>query len=156
MGCFGVFWGVLGCGIWGVLGCFECVFWGARRYVGELISDAEADVREDDSYLFDLDNKVLFLGPNPTILGPFRCCGSQPPHSNGALRHFGSQRWYFGVKSGTFWGGLGTFGVCLGTFGVKSVPFWGGLGPFWGQICAILGSNLCHFGADWGHFGSQR
>ena len=28
------------------------------RYVGELISDAEADVREDDSYLFDLDNKV--------------------------------------------------------------------------------------------------
>ncbi|XP_066215875.1 histone-lysine N-methyltransferase EHMT2 isoform X3 [Saccopteryx leptura] len=27
------------------------------RYVGELISDAEADVREDDSYLFDLDNK---------------------------------------------------------------------------------------------------
>lgn len=29
-----------------------------RRYVGELISDAEADVREDDSYLFDLDNKV--------------------------------------------------------------------------------------------------
>lgn len=30
----------------------------AHRYVGELISDAEADVREDDSYLFDLDNKV--------------------------------------------------------------------------------------------------
>lgn len=29
-----------------------------HRYVGELISDAEADVREDDSYLFDLDNKV--------------------------------------------------------------------------------------------------
>ncbi|XP_031413458.1 histone-lysine N-methyltransferase EHMT2-like, partial [Meleagris gallopavo] len=29
----------------------------SRRYVGELISDAEADVREDDSYLFDLDNK---------------------------------------------------------------------------------------------------
>ncbi|MEQ2179714.1 hypothetical protein GOODEAATRI_028003, partial [Goodea atripinnis] len=28
------------------------------EYVGELISDAEADVREDDSYLFDLDNKV--------------------------------------------------------------------------------------------------
>nr|CAB3241457.1 histone-lysine N-methyltransferase EHMT1 [Phallusia mammillata] len=26
-------------------------------YVGELISDAEADVREDDSYLFDLENK---------------------------------------------------------------------------------------------------
>ncbi|KAJ3609352.1 hypothetical protein NHX12_023875 [Muraenolepis orangiensis] len=29
------------------------------EYVGELISDAEADVREDDSYLFDLDNKDL-------------------------------------------------------------------------------------------------
>ena len=28
------------------------------RYVGELISDLEADRREDDSYLFDLDNKV--------------------------------------------------------------------------------------------------
>ncbi|XP_078422690.1 histone-lysine N-methyltransferase EHMT2-like isoform X2 [Cetorhinus maximus] len=27
------------------------------EYVGEIISDAEADVREDDSYLFDLDNK---------------------------------------------------------------------------------------------------
>ncbi|XP_061486855.1 histone-lysine N-methyltransferase EHMT2-like isoform X2 [Rhineura floridana] len=27
------------------------------EYVGELISDAEADVREDDSYLYDLDNK---------------------------------------------------------------------------------------------------
>lgn len=32
-----------------------------RRYVGELISDSEADVREEDSYLFDLDNKVLYL-----------------------------------------------------------------------------------------------
>lgn len=31
----------------------------SRRYVGELISDSEADVREEDSYLFDLDNKVL-------------------------------------------------------------------------------------------------
>lgn len=31
------------------------------RYVGELISDSEADVREEDSYLFDLDNKVLYL-----------------------------------------------------------------------------------------------
>ncbi|KAM5145637.1 histone-lysine N-methyltransferase EHMT2 [Mantella aurantiaca] len=31
------------------------------EYVGELISDAEADVREDDSYLFDLDNKVSAL-----------------------------------------------------------------------------------------------
>jgi len=28
------------------------------RYFGELISDAEADRREDDSYLFDLDNQV--------------------------------------------------------------------------------------------------
>lgn len=32
-----------------------------HRYVGELISDAEADVREDDSYLFDLDNKVTLF-----------------------------------------------------------------------------------------------
>ncbi|KAM6244073.1 histone-lysine N-methyltransferase EHMT1 isoform 3-T3 [Porphyrio hochstetteri] len=32
-------------------GTFVC------EYVGELISDAEADVREEDSYLFDLDNK---------------------------------------------------------------------------------------------------
>lgn len=32
-----------------------------HRYVGELISDSEADVREEDSYLFDLDNKVLCL-----------------------------------------------------------------------------------------------
>lgn len=31
------------------------------RYVGELISDSEADVREEDSYLFDLDNKVMRL-----------------------------------------------------------------------------------------------
>lgn len=30
-----------------------------HRYVGELISDSEADVREEDSYLFDLDNKVM-------------------------------------------------------------------------------------------------
>lgn len=28
------------------------------RYVGEIITDAEADVRENDSYLFNLDNKV--------------------------------------------------------------------------------------------------
>uniref|UniRef100_A0A6Q2ZLN3 Euchromatic histone-lysine N-methyltransferase 2 n=1 Tax=Esox lucius TaxID=8010 RepID=A0A6Q2ZLN3_ESOLU len=39
----------------------EKMGWGVRvgggGYVGELISDAEADVREDDSYLFDLDNK---------------------------------------------------------------------------------------------------
>ncbi|XP_018088035.1 histone-lysine N-methyltransferase EHMT1 isoform X2 [Xenopus laevis] len=32
-------------------GTFVC------EYVGELISDTEADVREDDTYLFDLDNK---------------------------------------------------------------------------------------------------
>ncbi|KAM8933634.1 histone-lysine N-methyltransferase EHMT1 [Pelodytes ibericus] len=32
-------------------GTFVC------EYVGELISDSEADVREDDTYLFDLDNK---------------------------------------------------------------------------------------------------
>ncbi|XP_075041868.1 histone-lysine N-methyltransferase EHMT1 isoform X2 [Mixophyes fleayi] len=43
---------------WGVrslqdipVGTFVC------EYVGELISDTEADVREDDTYLFDLDNK---------------------------------------------------------------------------------------------------
>ncbi|XP_059514520.1 histone-lysine N-methyltransferase EHMT1 isoform X5 [Myotis daubentonii] len=43
---------------WGVrtlqdipVGTFVC------EYVGELISDSEADVREEDSYLFDLDNK---------------------------------------------------------------------------------------------------
>lgn len=28
------------------------------EYVGEIISDSEADNREDDSYLFDLDNRV--------------------------------------------------------------------------------------------------
>ncbi|XP_057215572.1 histone-lysine N-methyltransferase EHMT1 isoform X2 [Triplophysa rosa] len=33
-------------------GTFVC------EYVGEIISDAEADVRENDSYLFSLDNKV--------------------------------------------------------------------------------------------------
>ncbi|XP_074654553.1 uncharacterized protein LOC141908408 [Tubulanus polymorphus] len=27
------------------------------EYIGELISDSEADIREDDSYLFDLDNR---------------------------------------------------------------------------------------------------
>ncbi|KAG7480473.1 hypothetical protein MATL_G00056510 [Megalops atlanticus] len=33
-------------------GTFVC------EYVGEIISDAEADIRENDSYLFNLDNKV--------------------------------------------------------------------------------------------------
>lgn len=28
------------------------------EYVGEIITDSEADQREDDSYLFDLDNRV--------------------------------------------------------------------------------------------------
>lgn len=28
------------------------------EYVGEIITDLEADLREDDSYLFDLDNRV--------------------------------------------------------------------------------------------------
>lgn len=37
--------------------CISCL---SCRYVGELISDSEADVREEDSYLFDLDNKVVF------------------------------------------------------------------------------------------------
>jgi len=31
------------------------------RYAGELISDAEADRREVDTYLFDLDNQVSHL-----------------------------------------------------------------------------------------------
>lgn len=33
-------------------GTFVC------EYVGEIIPDSEADIRDDDSYLFDLDNKV--------------------------------------------------------------------------------------------------
>lgn len=49
-----------------------------NRYVGELISDAEADVREDDSYLFDLDNKVgkKFLCPSYPV-------GRQKPGEEG-------------------------------------------------------------------------
>lgn len=31
------------------------------EYVGEVISDQEADRREDDSYLFDLDNRVCMV-----------------------------------------------------------------------------------------------
>lgn len=49
------------------------------RYVGELISDSEADVREEDSYLFDLDNKVM-------------CCEG-PTHMN---------KWLQNVKLGQF------------------------------------------------------
>jgi euchromatic histone-lysine N-methyltransferase len=41
---FNVFFPTLG------LSCYS-------EYVGELITDSEADNREDDSYLFDLDNK---------------------------------------------------------------------------------------------------
>lgn len=29
------------------------------EYIGELISDSEADGREDDSYLFDLDTEMV-------------------------------------------------------------------------------------------------
>lgn len=36
-------------------GTFVC------EYVGEIISDWEADHREDDSYLFDLENRVFLL-----------------------------------------------------------------------------------------------
>jgi hypothetical protein len=35
--------------------------------VGEIISDAEADVRENDSYLFNLDSKV---GISATRINP--------------------------------------------------------------------------------------
>lgn len=42
--------------------CLVClhpnVSFPSNRYVGEIISDAEADVRENDSYLFSLDSKV--------------------------------------------------------------------------------------------------
>lgn len=36
-------------------GTFVC------EYIGEIITDSEADRREDDSYLFDLDNKVSVI-----------------------------------------------------------------------------------------------
>ena len=40
---------------------FPCTcYFSPDRYIGEHISDAEADSREDDSYLFDLDNKVVY------------------------------------------------------------------------------------------------
>lgn len=52
----------------------------SNRYVGELISDAEADVREDDSYLFDLDNKVGRQHPCPPLpqAGFWSQLGRQP------------------------------------------------------------------------------
>ncbi|NXD47169.1 EHMT2 methyltransferase, partial [Copsychus sechellarum] len=65
-------------------------------YVGELISDAEADVREDDSYLFDLDNK---LGSG---FGGFMGC------LGGVYKGFGVFMGFFGVFMrflGCFWGG---------------------------------------------------
>ena len=46
-------------GSWVTCACHVFVCLRPRRYVGELISDSEADVREEDSYLFDLDNKVM-------------------------------------------------------------------------------------------------
>lgn len=36
-------------------GSFVC------EYIGEILTDSEAELREDDSYLFDLDHKVLVL-----------------------------------------------------------------------------------------------
>ena len=36
-------------------GTFVC------EYVGEIITDKEADQREDDSYLFDLENRYVWL-----------------------------------------------------------------------------------------------
>uniref|UniRef100_A0A673IXJ7 Histone-lysine N-methyltransferase EHMT1-like n=1 Tax=Sinocyclocheilus rhinocerous TaxID=307959 RepID=A0A673IXJ7_9TELE len=42
--------------------CLVCLYpnvsFPSNRYVGEIISDTEADVRENDSYLFSLDSKV--------------------------------------------------------------------------------------------------
>ena len=43
-------------------GSFVC------EYVGELISDSEAETRED-SYLFDLDNKVRSIKMKSSIIG---------------------------------------------------------------------------------------
>lgn len=41
------------------------------RYIGEIISDYEADTREDDSYLFDLDNRVSILPLLSTVQNIF-------------------------------------------------------------------------------------
>ena len=46
-------------------GTFVC------EYIGEIISDSEADKREDDSYLFDLDNKVNVLKTFSTFSANF-------------------------------------------------------------------------------------
>ena len=51
---YGMGWGVRAAGEI-AKGSFVC------EYVGELISDSEADTRED-SYLFDLDNRVSTCG----------------------------------------------------------------------------------------------
>lgn len=37
------------------------------EYIGEIINDFEADQREDDSYLFDLDNRVGCLCPSQPV-----------------------------------------------------------------------------------------
>ena len=38
------------------MGCPDIL--SSLRYVGEIVTDAEADKRENDSFLFTLDNKV--------------------------------------------------------------------------------------------------
>lgn len=35
-----------------------------NRYVGEIISEAEAEMRQNDAYLFSLDDKVKYITPN--------------------------------------------------------------------------------------------
>ena len=93
-------------GFWGLhegFGVNLCGF-GLFRYVGELISDAEADVREDDSYLFDLDNKVPFWVQIPPFwveLGPFWVWIGAILGQIGAILgldwcHFGSNWSHFG------------------------------------------------------------